>query len=965
MTTRMTPTSHDSPTLAQTLEARLREVVRGEVDFSSKAQGLYASDASNYRHVPMGVVLPFDSDDVVETVIACTEAGVPVTIRGGGTSIAGNASGTGVVIDTSRHLNRVLSIDPIARTAVVESGVVLDQLNAAAAEYNLRFAPDPSTHSRCTIGGMLGNDACGSHSVAWGRTMDNVLSMEVLLPDGTLMSVGPTTPEELAELCKRTDRTGKIYQDLRALVQNNLAILRTGFVQMPRRVSGYALDALLPERGFNLARALVGSEGTCVTVLSATLSLAPVPASLALVVVGFVDDVAAADAVPLILPNRPLTVEGMNRELVAQYIANKPDGAEVASQLPTGAAWLFLEVGGDDELEASSRSAKIAADLQGVAGFTSSVVVNDVDEQKALWRIREEGAGLAARMPDGTEAFPGWEDAAVPPANLGAYLRDFRVLLAKHNLRGATYGHFGDGCIHTRIDFDFLTSIGVSAFRTFVEEAADLVLAHGGSLSGEHGDGQARGELLIRMYSPEVISLFESFKAVWDPTDVMNPGMLVRPRPLDVDLRVSPNSAREVTDVVFAYPHDGGDFAAALRRCVGVGKCRSHEGGLMCPSYRATGDEENSTRGRAHLLQEMLDGNVIKNGWRSVEVREALDLCLSCKACSSDCPTNVDMATYKAEFLHHHYKRRLRPAAHYSMGWLPWWARIASKAPRLINAVTSSPLAPVLRRVGGIDANRKIPRFADRTFISWMNGRAKVVVNAPRVVLWPDTFTNYFSPQVGRAAVRVFESAGIVVDLPSGDVCCGLTWISTGQLDIARSVLRKTLRTIAPLVGTDTLVVGLEPSCAAALRKDLPELLPNDPAAIWLSTHVVTFAEALEKLAPANWAPQIPIRTIRQTHCHQYAAIGSDADRRIMARLGIDNKTLPSSCCGLAGNFGFEKGHYDISMAIGEAVLLPAVREADANTTVLADGFSCRTQIDQATDRRALHLAELIDQLLP
>ena len=538
------------------LEERLHQVVRGDVDFSRKAQSLYATDASNYRHVPIGVVVPLDADDVVEAVLACREAGVPVTVRGGGTSIAGNASGDGVVIDISRHLNRVISIDPIAKTAVVEAGVVLDHLNAEAAKYNLRFAPDPSTHSRCTIGGMLGNDACGSHSVAWGRTSDNVLSMEVLLADGTQMHVGPTSQEELVELCNRTDRVGRIYQDLRAMVNENLALLRIGLPELPRRVSGYALDSLLPERGFNLARALVGSEGTCVAVLTATLSLVPIPSKVSLVVAGFEDDIAAADAVPSVLMSRPLTVEGLDRELVERYINNKPDGAEVAKILPRGSGWLFLEIGGDSDQEVSKKSAQLIADLNNIKGFTGSVEVIETKAQRDLWKIREEGAGLATRTPDGVEAFPGWEDAAVPPKKLGAYLREFRALLVEYGLRGTTYGHFGDGCIHVRIDFDLFSDNGVRDFRSFIEAAADLVVRHGGSLSGEHGDGQARGELLPRMYPPEVIALFERFKGIWDPTDVMNPGMLVRPRPFDEDLRVSPSSAKTVTDVTFSYPHD-------------------------------------------------------------------------------------------------------------------------------------------------------------------------------------------------------------------------------------------------------------------------------------------------------------------------------------------------------------------------------------------------------------------------
>lgn len=951
---------------ADEVEATLRAAVRGDVDFSSTARGLYATDASNYRHVPLGVVLPRDTDDVVAAVGACRRHRVPLTPRGGGTSIAGNATGSGVVLDTSRYLRRVLGVDPGTRTATVEPGAVLDQLNAAAAEYGLVFAPDPSTHSRATIGGMVGNDACGAHSVQWGRTSDNVISLDVLLYDGTRITVGQTDVEQLARLAARDDGVGRVYRQLRELASDNLGLLRTGFPSLPRRVSGYALDQLLPENGFNLARALVGTEGTCVTVLSATVRLVTLPAFRVLVVAGFADDVAAAQAVPGILSHRPAAVEGIDRELVDTYVAIKPDGSSLAERLPPGGGWLFVELGGPSAQELVEQADLLSRDLAGASGFTSAFVVRQAAQQRALWRIREEGAGLATRLPDGAEAFPGWEDAAVPPENLGAYLRDFRGLLARHGLRGVSYGHFGDGCIHTRIDVDLLTAGGRTAFRSFVEQAADLVVSHGGSLSGEHGDGQARGELLARMYPPAVLRLFEAFKAVWDPHDLMNPGVLVRPRPLDADLRVPARAARPVTDVVFAYPHDSGDFAKAVRRCVGVGACRSSSGGVMCPSFRATGQEEHSTRGRAHLLLEMLQGDVVTAGWRSPEVREALDLCLSCKACSSDCPVNVDMATYKAEFLDKHYSRRLRPASHYSMGYLPLWARLASRAPRAVNAVTQSGVAPLMKRAGGIAAERSIPTFGQHTLVSWMAGRREPAARppGPTVVLWPDTFTNHFSPEVGQAAVRVLESAGIALTLPKDRVCCGLTWVSTGQLAVARRVIGRTLQTMSAQAGADVWVVGLEPSCTAALRKDLPELFPRDATARWLSSHVLTFAEALDTFAPDDWAPQVGRSSISQTHCHQHAVLGTDADRRLRARVGLDDRAIPASCCGLAGNFGFERGHYDVSMAVGELETLPAVRVAAEGTAVLADGFSCRTQVAQSTGRTAQHLAQVIDQAL-
>jgi FAD/FMN-containing dehydrogenase/Fe-S oxidoreductase len=953
-------------TVGAAIEAALRATVRGEVDFSTTARSLYATDASNYRHVPLGVVLPLDADDVVAAVAACRAHGVSLTVRGGGTSVVGNATGAGVVLDTSKHLRRVLALDPDAGTATVEPGTVLDDLNAAAAVHGLGFAPDPSTHSRCTIGGMIGNDACGPHSVQWGRTSDNVIGLDVLLYDGTRLTVGATSRDELATLAARTDGTGRVYRAMRELATGNLELLRTGLPALPRRVSGYALDHLLPENGTNLARALVGTEGSCVTVLSATVRLVPLARHRVLVVAGFADDVSAAEAVPVVLPWRPSAVEGLDKELVDTYVAAKPDGSAVAEQLPPGGGWLFVELTGDTAEEIHEAAALLVAALAGATGFTTAGVVKDSAGQRALWRIREEGAGLATRLPDGTEAFPGWEDAAVPPENLGRYLRDFRALLGRYGLRGVTYGHFGDGCVHTRIDFDLLSDPGRAVFHSFLEDAADLVVSHGGSLSGEHGDGQARSELLARMYPPEILRLFEAFKDAWDPDGLMNPGMVVRPRPLDADMRVPERAAARVTDVVFGYPHDDGDFAKAVRRCVGVGKCRSSSGGVMCPSYRATGEEQHSTRGRAHLLLEMLEGDVVTAGWRSREVRDALDLCLSCKACSVDCPVDVDMATYKSEFLSHHYARRLRPAAHYSMGYLPVWARLASKAPRLVNAVTQSRAAPLLKRAGGVAGERSIPLFAEQTLTAWLAGRPGLDQQrvTRRLLLWPDTFTNHLSPQVGRAAVRVLESAGLGIDQPQGAVCCGLTWISTGQLAVARRVLTRTLRTMARHADDDAWVVGVEPSCTAALRKDLPELFPDDRTARWLSTHVLTFAEALDRFAPEGWAPQVGGSSISQTHCHQHAVLGTAADERLIARIGLDNSTIPSGCCGLAGNFGFERGHYEVSTAVGELVTLPAVRAAAAGTAVLADGFSCRTQVQQSTGRQAQHLAELIDRAL-
>ncbi|MFG3272872.1 FAD-binding and (Fe-S)-binding domain-containing protein [Streptomyces luteogriseus] len=954
------------------LEAELRAAVRGEVGFDVTSRALVTMDASNYRRVPRGVVAPVDADDVAAALAVCRAHGVPVVARGGGTSIAGQATGTGVVLDFTRHMNRLVALDPEARTAVVQPGLVLDRLQEAAAPHGLRFGPDPSTHGRCTLGGMIGNNSCGSHSVAWGTTADSVRELDVVTARGARLRLG-------------RDWAGA-PDGLRALAEGELARLRTGFPELPRRISGYALDALLPERGADVARSFCGSEGTLGVLTEAVVRLVGAPRARALAVLAYADESAAAEAAAGLLPLGPLTVEGMAADLVPSPAA-----------LPRGGAWLFVETGGESAAEARARAEAIVR----AADVVDALVVTDPAGQRALWRIREDASGTATRMPDGTEAWPGWEDCAVPPARLGAYLRDFRALMTAHGLRGTPYGHFGDGCIHVRIDFDLLTAPGVARFRRFSEELAELVVAHGGSLSGEHGDGQARAELLPRMYGAGMVGLFERVKGVWDPDDLLNPGMLVRPAPLDSGLRFSV-LPREPVDVAFGYPSDGGDFSAAVRRCVGVAKCRTTSvpgPGVMCPSFRATGAEEHSTRGRARLLHEMLAGEVVTDGWRSQEVRDALDLCLSCKGCRSDCPVGVDMATYKAEFLHRHYAGRRRPAAHHALGRLPEWLRVVSRTRTawLVNALSAvPPLAWAAKRLGGLAPEREIPRLATRTFSRWWEGRRASGSSAhgpagrgDLVILWPDTFTEHLSPAVGRAAVRVLEAAGLRVALPPtlrlekppvgdgrtvaldplsllrgrGRVCCGLTYVSTGQLDRARAVMRRTLDLMEPVLETGAPVVVLEPSCAAALRTDVPELLHDDPRAARLAAKVLTFAETLERHAPGWTPPRVDRPVAGQTHCHQHAVLGDAADRRLREAALLTGE-LSGGCCGLAGNFGFEKGHYDVSAACAQEQLLPSVGDAPQGTVVLADGYSCRTQLEQLAGVRGRHLAEVLAEAL-
>jgi len=931
------------------LNAALDKAVRGRVRFDTASRAMYSADASNYRRVPIGVVEPVDTDDVEAAVSVCSTYDVPLLPRGAGTSIAGQAVNTAVVLDFTKHLNGITALDPEARTADVQPGLVLDKLRDAGRPHGLTFGPDPSTHNRCTLGGMIGNNACGSHSVAWGKTVDNVHALDVLTYGGERLTLGPGTPQ-----------TGRIPTALRDLGNRYAELVRTGFPDLTRRVSGYNLDQLLPENGFDLARALVGTEGTCATILGATVRLVEAPAVRALAVLGFPDAYLAADNVTVVRALGPLTIEGMDAGLIAALRASNP--VETASgMLPEGGGWLYVETGGDTRAEAEAAAQAVVTAMKPYT--QSALVVSEPKQMKALWRIREDGAGIVTRSPDGGEAWPGWEDAAVPPEKFGAYLREFDALMSRHRRRGVYYGHFGDGCLHVRVDFDFTSKAGIADFRSFMEEGADLVVAHGGSLSGEHGDGVARAELLPRMYPPEIIRAFEEFKGIWDPADRMNPDRVVRPAKMDEDLRVFVGLPTMKDQPMLAFGHDRGSFTRATRRCLGVGKCVTESGGVMCPSFRATGEEMHSTRGRARLLFEMANGQVIKDGWRSPEVAEALDLCLSCKGCKRDCPVGVDMASYKTEFLAQRYKGKVRPASHYAMGALPRWMGLVGKLPAravdALNAVARSPLAAVAKKLGGITPERSIPPIARLPFTA--SRRTSPLGSRGRVLLWPDTFTNHFDPSIAVDAVAVLEKLGYSVELPPRAVCCGLTWTSTGQVETAQKVLRRSLRTIAPWLSEGIPVIGLEPSCTAALKADGPELLPDEPLAASLSTGVRTFAEVLaehaDELRDAVVTPGG--RALVQVHCHQHAEIGTDADATVMTALGIDAEVLDSGCCGLAGNFGFEKGHYEVSMACAERVLLPAVRAADADVAVLADGFSCRTQLRQAGTREPVHLAQM------
>jgi FAD/FMN-containing dehydrogenase/Fe-S oxidoreductase len=909
----------------------LRRDTDAEVLHDAASLAAYARDASNYRVAPAAVVRPRSVAGLVDALAAARGHDVPVTMRGAGTSIAGNSIGPGLVIDTSRHLTAITDLDPAAGTVHVEPGVVLTALQKAAAPHGLRFAPDPSTANRCTLGGMIGNNACGSHSVRWGTTAQNIEALDVVV-DGRITRVGAgRAPAGLdAALRDFTDR--------------RLALLRTELTPWPRRVSGYGLEHLLPEHGFQVARALVGTEGGCAPVAGATLQLVRIPAQLGLLVLGFPDDIAAADAVPALLPHRPYTVEGFAVDLLGDV---PPQGL-----LPAGQAWLFVEVGGDSPAAAADHADRLIKAAGRSRGDDSVAVIADPAVRATIWALRADGAGRATRAPSGAAAWPGLEDAAVPPEHLGSYLRAFHGLMADYGLTGSPYGHFGEGCIHIRLDFDFAAPGGVDRFASFMNEAADVIVKHHGSISGEHGDGRARGALLARMYSPAMLEAFAEFKAIWDPQIRLNPQVIVDPPPITRDLAPA-RPVKVRIPAPLTLHADGGDLAAGVHRCVGVGKCVSTQtAGLMCPSYQAVKDERHSTRGRARLLQDLVTGATTDE-----PVLEALDLCLACKGCKTECPTGVDMAAYKSHVLERHYRGKLRPRSHYALGWLPTWLRLAHRTGPLAAKLSASPaLGRLAMRLAGLARGRSLPAIPPKSFRSTDRHPAPATTAAANeVVLWPDTFTDHLDPAVAQAAVKVLEAAGRTVTVPRGTVCCGLTWISTGQLDHARKVLRRTVDNIAESAAP---IVVLEPSCAASLREELPQLLADDPRAVRIAERVVSLAQILRE---AELFDLTGTEINLQPHCHQRSGWGFGDDLALLAASGATVTKTIDGCCGLAGNFGMERAHEEVSAKVAALHLLPALAAAAPGTAVVADGYSCRTQVhDLAPEHRPMHLAELL-----
>jgi FAD/FMN-containing dehydrogenase/Fe-S oxidoreductase len=966
------PSSHayarDRFGAADALERKLKQSVRGEVRFDNGSRALYATDASNYRQVPIGLVVPLDEADVEAAIKACREFGAPVLPRGGGTSLAGQCCNVAVVMDFSKHLTGILDLNPGAASARVQPGIVLDRLRDAAELHQLTFAPDPATHSRCTLGGMIGNNSCGVHALMGGKTVDNVNDLDVVLYDGTRMTVGATSDTELAAIIAGGGRKAQIYAALRDIRDEYADLIRQKFPRIPRRVSGYNLDELLPEHGFHVARALVGSEGTCVTVLRAGLRLTASPPFRRLVCIGFPDAFIAADHVPAILEHKPIGLEGFD-QAIPDSLRAKGMRLDELKLLPEGKGTILVEFGAWTSADADAQAGDFGAWLATLKPAPSFRVCT-AQEAAQVWHVRESALGAVAIQPGKKHGWEGWEDAAVPPARLGSYLRRLFALMKEYEYDSPMYGHFGEGCVHMRIDFDLESEPGILKFREFIDRAADIVADHGGSISGEHGDGQSRGALLPKMFGPELMDAFRAFKRAWDPDNKMNPGKLIDARQPHQDLRLGDDYRPLRPATHFRFPNDGGSLANATLRCVGVGACRKEEGGVMCPSYMATREEKHSTRGRAHLLWEMLQGEVIQDGWKSEAVKDALDLCLSCKACKTECPTNVDLATYKAEFLSHYYEGRRRPLHAYAFGLIDRWAHLASHTPRIANAFARMPFTrSVANALLHLQPERKLPEFAPATFRSRLAARQRASASAAEVpqastrnvLLWADTFTNYFQPQIAEAAYDVLQTAGFRVKVLARHVCCGRPLYDFGMLDRAKRYLAEVMDALAPELSAGTPIVVLEPSCASVFTDEAPNLMPDDPRTAKLKNQTMLLSEFLVRHAPDFHPPQTPEQNmLLHVHCHHRAIFNVKDEVAALAATGGAVKVLDGGCCGMAGPFGFERASFPVSQALGERVLLPAVRAESASTVIVTDGFSCREQIAQNTNRRAVHLAEVL-----
>jgi FAD/FMN-containing dehydrogenase/Fe-S oxidoreductase len=973
--------------VAAALAAELKAVIDGEVRFDNGTRALYSTDGSNYRQAPIGVVLPRHIDDVQRTIDLARKYGAPVLSRGGGTSLAGQCCNVAVVIDFSKYMHDVIEIDAVKKLARVQPGSTCDHFRETAKKRaGLWFGPDPATHSRCTIGGMLGNNSCGAHSLMSKnhglgvRMSDNTHALDILLYDGTRMHVGPTSPDELDQIIRAGGRRGEIYAGLKQIVDRYGDVIRTRFPKLERRVSGYNLDDLLPENGMNVARALVGSESTLVTILEATLHLIPAAQARSLVMLGFEDIHLASECGLDVLKFNPAACEGID-ELLFDSIKKKGDQTANLALLPRGPAFILAEFDGPTKAEADALANRMIDHVKtlGPHAPLDYKLYADPQHEQMIWKVREGALASTAWIPGQPDAWEGWEDSAVPVQAVPQYLRELRALFRKHGYNPSIYGHLGQGCMHCRAQFDLYTQQGIDNYKRFADEAVELVVKHGGVASGEHGDGQSRGQYLPQMFGDELMQAFHDFKRLWDPDNRMNTGKLINLEGpvlrIDDNLRLGPDYAPPQPETHFAFAADQHSFARAALRCVGVGACRREKSGTMCPSYMVTREEKHSTRGRARMLFEMMNGEIIQDGWKSEEVKESLDLCLSCKGCKSDCPVNVDMATYKAEFLSHYYEGKVRPRHAYAFGWIHIWARLASLAPGVANLFTQLPgLGRLSKFAAGVHPARRMPAFAPQPFKSWFKTHRPKHPDGQPVVLFADTFNNYWHPDVSIAAVEVLEHAGCRVIVPTADMCCGRPLYDYGFLGMAKRWWTQLLGHLRPYYQAGIPMVVLEPSCWTSFQDELTNLFPADLDATRLKSLTFTLSDFLRNQVKDYQPPKLKRDALVHGHCHQKAtdALGDQqfgklrAEKDIFDKMGVSHRYPDAGCCGMAGAFGYEKEHhhYEVSVACGERVLLPEVRNAPLDTLIIADGFSCQEQVEQQTDRKALHLAQVLQMAI-
>ncbi len=964
-------------------EALIRAISTHDVRSDRLSRALYATDASVYQIVPLMVAFPATADDVAAVVRVCAQFGVPITARGGGTSQAGQPIGAGVILDCSKHFDRVLEINLIERWARVEPGCVLDDLNLALKPHGLQFAPDVSTSNRATIGGMIANNSSGARSVVYGKTIDHVLEMKTVLSNGTMVQLKPVTGPELEARCAQQNLEGACYRVTRRLAAEHADEIDRRFPKILRRVGGYNLDEFVPTREFNpidiqfnLARMLVGSEGTLGVTVEAKLKLVELPRARGTLVVEFAGLLEALAATPLILEHAPAAVEVMD-----QYVLDSTRLNSEASRLRDflkgdPAAILLIELYGDHTELLTVRLGALAEELRRRGFGYHHLVVTDPAAQARVWKLRTMALGLSMAEKGDAKAISFVEDTAVAPEHLRDYIDEFLQIIARHQTKAGVYAHASVGCLHVRPVINLKTEDGVRAFQTIAEEVADLVLKYGGALSGEHGDGLVRSSFQEKMYGSVLYQAFRELKRTFDPHSLLNPGKIVDAAPLSSNLRYGPGYATPAVATTFDFTAEGGLLPAA-ELCAGVGACRKKRDGTMCPSFQATHDEKDSTRGRANLLRLAITGQLGFEGFTDPGVRDVLDLCLECKACKSECPTNVDMARLKAEFLHQYHRQHGLPWRNRVFGHVAKLGRIGSALAPASSWLAQSRLSRWLNDTFlGIDRRRVPPRFARRSLVRrysslpWNGGADRA---ARRVLLFPDTFANYFQPEVGAATIELLQRAGCAVTLGPPDLrCCSRPMISNGMLDQAVGHARHNVERLHDWASQGGPIIACEPSCILTIKDDYPALLkgPLRARAETVAQACLTFEEYVESIlaeeagGTIEWKPG-PRKILAQAHCHQRSLVGTGAMLKLLRRIpGAELIELDAGCCGMAGSFGYEAEHYEISRLVGEQRLLPAVRESGRETVVVAPGFSCRLQIRHFTGQEAVHPAEMLRSCL-